>query len=146
MANALKGEVAFAALGQQWTGALTINARCAVEEAHDRGFMAVALDALGESGGGAIPADGDAAALVAFSVDRAQRINLRFVRSLLFHALRERHGDVTVEQVGQMIDELGEAEALGVVSAMVNRSSPQGEGEKAGRVPGKSRARTNAKR
>ena len=138
MANPVKGEVSFDALGQTWTGVLSTNARCEIEEAFGRGFAGLVMDAFGEGASDErlTPEQmADPEAVRAAALDRATRMNIRYVRGFLFHAIRQYHPAVSANEAGFIIDEIGMGRAFELVSAMINRTEPPAEAGAEGKAP-----------
>lgn len=134
--NSIKGEVGFTALGQQWTGVLNTNARCEMEDAFGRGFASLVIDAFGLGASDEQPSAeqaSDPEALQRFALERAKRMNIRFLRGFLFHALRQRHPNVTSNDVGFIIDEIGNAEALSLVDRLLSNSEPEADASAEGK-------------
>lgn len=122
MTNPIKGEVGFDWRGQSWKMVLNTNARCEMEAAFGRGIGGMALDAFGLKASNEAPTgDGEDA----LKAQMAANIQLRYVRGFMFHGLRQFHPDVTINDVGFMIDDLGAGEALNLVDAMFAVSEPE---------------------
>lgn len=109
-------EKRFRALKQDWIARFDFNATCAIEEETGKGFyefvapMLVQLD----------PADLEDPAKVMQAITGLRQSDIRL---LLFHALRGQH-DVTLEEVGDIIQDIGTASAMGVVAWAVAQAMP----------------------
>lgn len=138
MANPVKGEVAIEALGQKWTAVLNTNARCEMEAAFGCGFAALVLDAFGGAAADELVEASKSGnveeAIRAVSINRARRMQVRYLRGFLFHALAQNHPSVTINDVGFMIDELGVPAAMEIVGDLLDVSSPQPEEGEEGNV------------
>jgi hypothetical protein len=118
MSNSAKGEIEFEALGKAWRGALDTNARCSMEDEFEKGFPAIVMDTFGITN----PEDANDPAKV---MEAARRLEFRVVRSFLFHGLKERQPDLTVNMVGKIMDDLGERRAMEIVGQMASISTPE---------------------
>lgn len=100
-------EKRFQALGAEWIARFDFNATCAIEEETGESFYAVAAPFLAQ-----LDKDdaGDPAKVLAAL---GGRYNSR-IRLLLFHALSGAH-EVTLEDVGNIIGDIGLQEAMGIV-------------------------------
>ncbi len=92
-------EKRFKALGQEWIARFDFNATCAVEEDTGESFYAFAAPFLTQLDKGDV---GDPAKVLAALGTRKNSA----IRLLLFHALSGAH-DVTLEDVGAIIQEIG---------------------------------------
>ncbi len=101
-------EKRFTALGQEWIARFDFNATCAIEEETGKGFyefvgpLMVQLD----------QEDLEDPAKVFAAIKGIRQSDIRLV---LFHALAGAH-DVSLADVGEIIQELGTAEAMGIVA------------------------------
>lgn len=120
-------EKRFNARGQEWIARFSFNATCAIEEETGESFYAVAAPFLAQIDQG--DADDPAKVLEALG----SRSNSR-IRLLLFHALAEQH-EVTLEQVGDIIGEIGLPEAMGIVLWAIGRSLGSAEDGEEGNAP-----------
>lgn len=113
-------EKRFTALDQEWVARFDFNATCAIEAETGKGFyefvspMLVQLDAE--------DAENPAKVLAAI-----RSIRQSDVRLVLFHALTGAH-DVTLEDVGDIIQDLGTAEAMGIVAWAIAQAMAPGGG------------------
>lgn len=109
-------EKRFKALKQEWIARFDFNATCAIEDETGKGFyefvapMLVQLD----------PADLEDPAKVMQAITGLRQSDIRL---LLFHALRGQH-DVTLEDVGDIIQDIGTPAAMGVVAWAVAQAMP----------------------
>ena len=100
-------EKRFDALGQQWIARFDFNATCAIEEETGDSFYTVAAPFLAQIDEG--NAKDPAKVLEALGT----RYNSR-IRLMLFHALSGQH-DVTIEDAGRIIGDIGLQAAMEVV-------------------------------
>lgn len=100
MANPIKGEIGFTALGQQWVAVFDTNAQCGLEDAFGKGLTAIILDHF-EGLGGAVDKDDPEQVRAA-----ARKVEVRVIRAILFHSLRGHHPQIDINLVGKIIDEL----------------------------------------
>jgi hypothetical protein len=123
-------EKRFRALGQEWICRFDFNATCAIEEETGKGFyefvapMLIQLDAE----------DAKNPAKVMQAITGLRQSNIRLV---LFHALSGAH-EVTLEQVGDIIHDIGTAEAMGIIAWAIAQAMPGAgadDGEEEGNVP-----------
>lgn len=128
----MRGEVIFEALGRRWTLFLGTAAQCGLEEEHDRGYLAVLLDAMPNID----PDDLEDRAKV---VRAAMLIRKTVLRSIAYWGLSKHHPGVDIATVNDILDELGDAafgEVIGkAIAAAIDRAKPDA-GEAAAR-PGK---------
>lgn len=114
-------EKRFTALGQEWIARFDFNATCAIEDETGKGFyefvgpLMVRLD----------KEDLDDPDKVFAAIKGIRQSDIRLV---LFHALAGAH-DVTLETVGEIIQELGTAEAMGVVAWAIAQAMSPGGGD-----------------
>jgi hypothetical protein len=133
-------EKRFKALGRDWTARFDFNATCAIEEETGKGFyefvgpLLVQLDAE----------DAEDPAKVFAAIKGIRQSDIRLV---LFHALRGQH-DVTLEDVGEIIQSIGTPEAMAIVAWAIVQAMPtasnDGEPEGNARPPANRRARRAA--
>ena len=114
-------EKRFKAMGVEWTARFTFNATCAIEEDTGESFYAVAAPFL------TAIVKGDAGDPEKVLAALGQRKN-SVIRLLLFHALADKH-DVTLEQVGDIIGEIGFQEAMGIVLWAIGKALGAGDTE-----------------
>ena len=117
-------EKRFTALGVEWTARFTFNATCAVEEDTGESFYAVAAPFLTAIDKG--DADNPEKVLAALGARKNSVIRL-----LLFHALADKH-DVTLEQVGDIIGDIGFQEAMGIVLWAIGKALGAGDEDEEG--------------
>lgn len=116
----------FAALGQDWTIRFDFNAICDIEERSGEKFMVTAAPFLD-----LIDTDklGDAMGMVAI----AQKVDFANLRKLLFLTLREAHPDIQLRTAGEIVKDIGLAQAVQVVALAIAKALPQGtEGDASG--------------
>lgn len=123
-------EKRFRALGKEWICRFDFNATCAIEEETGKGFyefvapMLIQLDAE----------DAKNPAKVLQAITGLRQSNIRLV---LFHALSGAH-EVTLEQVGDIIQDIGTAEAMGIIAWAIAQAMPGAgtdDGEEEGNAP-----------
>jgi hypothetical protein len=100
-------EKRFTALGVEWIARLDFNATCAIEEETGESFYAVAAPFLAQ-----LDQD-DRADPAKVLAALGNRHNSR-IRLILFHALAGQH-QLTLDEVGEIIGDIGLQEAMGVV-------------------------------
>lgn len=120
-------EKRFTALGVEWTARFSFNATCAVEEDTGESFYAVAAPFLTAIDKG--DADNPEKVLAALGARKNSVIRL-----LLFHALADKH-DVTLEQVGDIIGDIGFQEAMGIVLWAIGKALGAGDEGEEGNAP-----------
>lgn len=118
-------EKRFTALGVEWVARFDFNATCAIEEETGKGFyefvgpLMVQLNAD----------DANDPAKVFAAIKGIRQSDIRLV---MFHALSGAH-DVTLDQVGDIIQDLGAAGAMGIVAwAIAQAMAPGGDAEPEG--------------
>jgi len=118
-------EKRFMALGVEWTARFDFNATCAIEEETGKGFyefvgpLMVQLDAK----------DANDPAKVFAAIKGIRQSDIRLV---MFHALSGAH-EVTIDEVGDIIHDLGTAGAMGIVAwAIAQAMAPGGDAEPEG--------------
>lgn len=127
----MRGEVGFTALGESWTMFLGTAAQCALEEEHDKGFFALVQDAIPSVSG---PADLEDPAKMA---EAARSFRIGTLRQFAFHGLRKHHPDVSLDDVNEIIDDLGMADFGGVIgSAIAAAADKAGATEQKAAKPG----------
>ena len=109
----------FDACGERWTLLLGNAAQCAVEEQYDRGFFGVIADALPNIDPSMLA---DPAAMVA----AMSALRVSVLRDLAWHGLRKHHPDITLADVSDIIDDLGQA-AFGTMIGAAIRSAQGAE-------------------
>lgn len=130
----MKGEQIFDALGQRWVMFLGNAAQCSVEAQYEKGFFAVVADAL---------PDVDPETLVdAPAMAAAMRgIHLSVLRDLAWHGLRKHHPMIDVDEVSDIIDELGQAAFGSIIGAAIRAAQGDGGGDDA--APGNAPPKPN---
>lgn len=135
------GAQTFDALGERWTLFLGNAAQCAVEQQYEKGFFAVVADAVPDVD----PATAVAIA-TAMSTGSAEhvsaevlekmagamrRVRLSVLRDLAWHGLCRFHPDVTLDDVSDMTDELGQQRFGEIIGSAIRaaQGKPTGEGE-----------------
>lgn len=106
MANPVKGEVAFEALGKRYVLSYSVNALCQLEE--EIGESVIALSAKMQAGEGA---------------------SIRMIRSIFRAGLLDNQGEITEKEAGDIMTEIGVAEASGLVEkafALAFPDAPRG--------------------
>lgn len=152
MANPLKGDVEFTALGQSWRAVLDTEAKIGVEDAYGKGFVSIIMDALGEDAADEAAPGPDATAEErrAYLSRKFQRMRIGYARTILFEATRRHHPDLRREQAAAMIDDMGEAGVAVLLTSLIDRSRHRGDGAdpdasaegKASPAPKRSKGRT----
>lgn len=125
----MRGEVPFDALGARWTLFIGTAAQCALEQEHDKGFFAILQDAMPSVGLGDVD---DKAKMAAAARD----LRIGTLRSFALHGLAKHHPGLSVEQVDDIIDDLGFKDFGQVIGTAIAAAADRiaEEGEKA---PGK---------
>lgn len=109
-------EKRFKALKQEWIARFDFNATCAIEEETGKTFyefvgpLIVQLDAE----------DTEDPTKVFAAIKGIRQSDIRLV---VFHALIGQH-DVTIKQVGQIIQDIGTAEAMSIVAWAIVQAMP----------------------
>lgn len=120
-------EKRFTALGVEWTARFSFNATCAIEEDTGESFYAVAAPFITQID------TGDATDPAKVLKALGSRYNSR-IRLLLFHALADKH-DVTLEQVGDIIGDLGLQGAIEIVLWAIGKALGSADDETEGNAP-----------
>lgn len=120
-------EKRFTALGVEWTARFSFNATCAVEDDTGESFYAVAAPFLTAIDKG--DADKPEKVLAALGTRKNSVIRL-----LLFHALAVNH-EITLEEVGDIIDDIGFQEATGLVLWAIGKALGASEDGEEGNAP-----------
>lgn len=114
-------EKRFTALGVEWTARFDFNATCAIEAETGKGFyefvspLLVKLEAEDAEDPGKV-------------FDAVKGLRQSDIRLVLFHALADAH-EVTLEEVGEIIQDIGTAQAMGIVAwAIVQAMAPVASG------------------
>ena len=118
-------EKRFTALGVEWIARFDFNATCAIEAETGKGFyefVGPLLIQLDDS-------DAKDPAKVFAAIKGLRQSDIRLV---LFHALSGGH-DVTLEDVGDIIQDIGTAGAMGIVAWAISQAmAPGGDAEPEG--------------
>ena len=115
----MKGEKTFDALDARWTMFFGNAAQCAIEEAYDKGFFAVIQDVMP----GADPAWLlNPEAYAAELAEVARGIRMKDLRDLAWHGLRKHHPAITLDEVSDIADDLGQ-QAFGEVVGSAIRAT-----------------------
>jgi hypothetical protein len=101
-------EKRFTALGVEWIARFDFNATCAIEEETGESFYLVVAPFLQQMD------KGDAADPAKVLAMLGSRSNTT-IRLLLFHALARHHADLTIEDVGDIIEDIKLQGAMEVV-------------------------------
>jgi hypothetical protein len=119
MANANRGEVSFEADGKEYTLRFSTNALCELEEKLDTNFIEVAKRLSDQA-----------------------NVRLSLVRAVVWAGLRDRHSEITLEQAGDLISNVGMLKIMQLVAKSFERSFSDGKrgGEGASPRPLKSQA------
>ncbi|KQN93852.1 hypothetical protein ASE95_02800 [Sphingomonas sp. Leaf231] len=130
----------FDAAGQRWTLFLGNAAQCAVEEQYGKGFFAVVADAVPDidtetalaiasaMSAGAVP--NLSAGTMEKMADAMRRVRLSVLRDLAWHGLQRHHHDVTLDDVSDIADELGQHRFGEIIGNAIRAAQGQGEGRK----------------
>lgn len=123
-------EKRFTALGVEWIARFDFNATCAIEEETGKGFYEFVAPLL-------IQLDQDEARNPEKVMQAIMGLRQSDIRLVIYHALSGAH-DVTLEQVGDIIQDIGTAAAMGIVAWAIARAMPtenDGPGEAEGNAP-----------
>ena len=113
-------EKRFKALGQEWAARFDFNATCAIEAETGKGFWEFVSPLM-------IKLDPEDAMNPGKVMTAMAGLRQSDIRLIMFHALSGAH-DVTIEQVGEIIQDIGSAEAMGVVAWALGQAMG-GEGD-----------------
>lgn len=138
-------EKRFSALGQEWIARFGFNAQCAIEDETGKGFYAFVAPML-------IQLDANDAANPAKVMEALSGLRKTDMRLILWHALSEAH-EISLEEVGNIIQDIGDAEAMAVIAWAISKAMPSatiddGEPEgnaKASPAPNRQQRRAAAK-
>lgn len=108
MANPHKGEVGFTADGKEWSLRYSTNALCTLEDDLDMGT----------------------AALVA-ELQKPDGVRMSTLRTVFWAGLQDRHQDVTREQAGEIMSEIGFANVGPLIGEAFAHAFAEGSGKKA---------------
>ena len=117
MTNTAKGEITFDALDKERTIALTTNVQCAMEDAFGKGFAAIMLDAFPAL----TPADANDPEKV---LAAAREMKVGTIRAFLFHMLRGTEPNIDLNEVGEIMDELGQDKAMELIGQAMSAGTP----------------------
>lgn len=112
-------EKRFTARGQEWIARFSFNATCAIEDETGESFYAVAAPFITAIDKGDAE---DPAKVLAMLGARKNSV----IRLMLFHALSGNH-EVTLEEVGDLIDAIGLQEATAIVLWAIGRALGAGD-------------------
>ena len=142
------GAQTFDALDRRWTLFLGNAAQCAVEQQYEKGFFAVIADAVPDvdpatavaiatamSSGSPEHVSADVLEKMAGAM---RRVRLSVLRDLAWHGLSRFHPDVTLDDVSDMTDELGQQRFGEIIGSAIRaaQGKPSGEGEGGDAKPG----------
>jgi hypothetical protein len=135
----MQGEIVFDAGGRRYTLFLGNAAQCAVEEHFDRGFFAVVADAMPDidpqtamavaramSDGGELPIE-----LAARATAAMRGIRVSVLRELAWHGLRQHHPDLSLADVSDLIDALGQERFGDIIGRAIRAAQGGGGGDDA---------------
>lgn len=105
MANRERGDVEFQSLDQSWTLKLGVNAMCEIEDATEKSILEI-----GEL------------------LNNPKTVTIRLLRTVVWAALREYHGDIDVKQAGAVIDGIGMNEAGRLIGEAFTAATPKPKG------------------
>lgn len=134
------GEVSFDALGGRWTMFLGNAAQCALEEHFDKGFFAILADAMPN-----IRPDqlSDPVAMMA----AARHVRVSTLRDIAWFALQKHHASIGIEQVSDLIDDIGSETFGDLLGKAIASTQDKGAGQTGtGKKPASARRPTRAKR
>ncbi|MGN5374591.1 hypothetical protein [Sphingomonas hankookensis] len=130
----MRGAVPFEALGARWTLFIGTAAQCALEQEHDKGFFAILQDAMPSVGLGDVD---DKAKMAAAARD----LRIATLRSFALHGLAKHHPGLSIEQVDDIIDDLGFKDFGEIIGTAIAAAADR-VAEEGGTTPGKRRTRT----
>lgn len=110
-------EKRFKALKQEWIARFDFNATCAIEDETGKTFYEFVGPLL-------VQLDAEDAADPVKVFAAIKGIRQSDIRLVLFHALVGQHEDITLEQVGQIIQDIGTAQAMGIVAWAIVQAMP----------------------
>lgn len=129
------GAVTFDARGARWTLFLGNAAQCAIEEQYDKGYFAVISEA--------IPLENvtpemleDPAAMIGL----ARKLRVSTMRDLAWHGLQRFHPGTSLDEVSDLIDDMGQAAFGDLIGKAI--ASTQDRGGDGAAAPGKPRKRS----
>lgn len=114
-------EKRFNALGQEWIARFDFNATCAIEEETSKGFYEFVGPLL-------IQLDREDVENPEKVFAAMKGLRQSDIRLVLFHALSGAH-DITLDDVGDIIQAIGTAEAMGIVAWAIAQAMSPGSGE-----------------
>lgn len=114
-------EKRFNALGQEWIARFDFNATCAIEEETGKGFYEFVGPLL-------IQLDREDVENPSAVFSAIKGIRQSDIRLVLFHALSGAH-EVTLEDVGEIIQDIGIAGAMAVVAWAITQAMAPSSGE-----------------
>lgn len=134
------GAQVFDAGGQRYTLFLGNAAQCAVEEQYGKGFFAVVADAVPDvdpetalaiasaMSAGAMP--NLSAATMEKMAGAMRRVRLSVLRDLAWHGLQRYHPGLTLDEVSDIADELGQHRFGEIIGNAIRAAQGQNEGQK----------------
>lgn len=114
-------EKRFTALGQEWIARFDFNATCAIEEETGKGFYEFVAPLL-------IQLDTEDAKDPEKVMKAIIGLRQSDIRLVIYHALSGAH-EVTLEDVGDIIQEIGTPAAMGVIAWAIARAMPSASDE-----------------
>lgn len=109
-------EKRFTALGVEWIARFDFNATCAIEEETGKGFYEFVAPLL-------IQLDAEDAKNPEKVMQAIIGLRQSDIRLVIYHALRGAH-EVTLEDVGDIIQEIGTPAAMGIIAWAIARAMP----------------------
>ena len=113
-----KGVVTFTARGAERKLVINTNVQCAMEDAWNRGFAAIVLDAFPQL----TPEDANDPEKVR---EAARKMEVRYVRSFLFHGLRPHDEAISINEVGFIMDEIGVERSMELIGDALAVAAPE---------------------
>lgn len=101
MGNKFKGEVSFTANGQDYTAKFSTNAICCLEERLGKTFEQITMS-----------------------------LGYRELRAFLYFAIQQNHPGVSLEDTGDILDDLGMAKAQKIIADGLKWAMPESKGAK----------------
>lgn len=107
-------EKTFTALGKDWTARFDFNAVCALEDRYDRPFLELVSPFMAS-----VEVGDDASAIAA-----ASRIKFSDLRAILHQSLLRHHPGVTLDDVGEIVSDIGLDNAMPIVAWAIMSAMP----------------------
>lgn len=123
-------EKRFTALGQEWIARFDFNATCAIEEETGKGFYEFVAPLL-------IQLDAEDAKNPEKVMQAIIGLRQSDIRLVIYHALSGAH-EVTLEDVGDIIQAIGTPAAMGIIAWAIARAMPSAsadDGDDEGNAP-----------